>query len=156
MEGVYDDDIHREAGYENWEDYINDRISKLDVYDYCEEESNDSFDIVSKYQMQKEYLRSFILKKCTMKDCQGNFILRINKHQKSFFWGCSSYPMCKSTSSLLANNKTMIVCPLCKSICIVDKIFSMNQFSLVCQNEFCNYSKTVSIDDFNELIENKY
>lgn len=95
MASIYDADFHLEQGFETFDEWYNEWESENRLQE--EEDLKREF---------RKYIRSFELKKCPNNQCSGSCILKINKVQKTFFWGCSQYPKCKYTCSFLTNTQT--------------------------------------------------
>ena len=168
MEGTYDDDFHTERGFESFDDWYDSEGRDTDEYDYVVESrygittdeeylkwadipESKMFDAVVNERSEKkfrEYLRGFQLKKCSNSSCNGNFILKYNKPQNALFWGCSNYPYCKFTASININITTDTKCAICGSAYKVAKIYSKSKISLICDNEYCQDTITISIDDY--------
>ena len=138
MEGTYDDDLHREQGFETFDDWLDAQSQENYLYDYEENPE----------QRLRSYLRKFSLKQCNNSKCTGNLVLKFNKIKRALFWGCSEYPKCKFSSNIFSNVKTISKCNKCNAFYRVEKIYDSGKISLKCENERCQDALIISIDDF--------
>jgi len=144
MEGTFDDDRYLDAGYETFDDWISDQSDPLDQYEYEGEE----------ILTNKIHINNFVLKNCTKSSCDGLLVLKIDPISQIFFWGCTSFPHCKSSSAIYSNIQTLTLCSECGSNMKIGIINSLANFSFICPK--CNHLTNICIEDYLEDNSNHF
>lgn len=139
MEGTYDDDFHRDQGFETFDDWFDDWETKY--FQYLHEQ-----EVRLEKKSFRIYLRKFSLKNCSNTQCNGNYILKYNENKNILFWGCSEFPKCRYTCSILPNIRTITKCNKCDSYYKIERIYKNNEISLICENKNCNDVIIISSD----------